>query len=256
MLNWNAGQYLKFANERTRPCMDLVNRIRLDNPQRIVDLGCGPGNSTEILFKRWPNAEITGLDSSESMIVAARQVYPNIIWQHDDIANWNADQPLDLVFANASLQWLPDHAKLLPRLQDSVKEGGALAVQMPLNINAIAHQLMRDVATSDAWRGYFPENVREWFVNTPEFYYDTLSHSAREIDLWTTKYLQIMPNAEAVVEWYKGTGLRPFLDLLSEDLQVRFLADYLKLIKQTFLPQQDGKVLFPFERLFIIAYKR
>jgi trans-aconitate 2-methyltransferase len=254
MPTWNASQYLRFADERTRPCRDLIGRIALEQPRRIVDLGCGPGNSTEALIQRWPEAEFTGLDSSPEMIAAARKAQPDRHWVQGDIATWTADEPVDLVFSNAALQWVSDHGWVYPRLIKQVALGGALAVQVPANIHAPAHQLMRELASSKVWQNHFPKRVREWFVHEPSFYYDSLAPQAKRIDLWTTEYQHVMESAKAIVEWYKGTGLRPFLDLLSPADQERFLVEYEALLKAAYPRRADGRVLFPFLRMFLIAY--
>ncbi len=259
MPTWNADQYLKFANERTQPSRDLVARIRLDAPRRIVDLGCGPGNSTRILVARWPAAAVSGLDSSPAMIEAAHRDYPGQDWSVGDITAWAAasGEAFDLVFANAALQWVPDHDTLYPALFDRVAPGGALAIQVPANREAPAHAQMRALAESDAWRPHFPPaGVREWRVQDVGFYYDRLVGAAARIDLWYTDYMHVMESPAAIVEWYKGTGLRPFLDALpSDNHRERFLAAYLKGIRPYYPPQADGKVLFPFRRLFLVAYR-
>jgi len=253
--SWNPNQYLKFEEERTRPCQDLVNAVQLQNPRRIIDLGCGPGNSTQVLMARWPDASITGLDNSEQMIAVAKEKYPHGHWLQADIDDWQADEAYDLVFSNAALQRLPNHAKLFPHLLRQVKPGGVLAFQMPVNKDAPANQLMRNLATSENWRQYFPQEVRDWHAHDPTFYYEVLSPHASRIDLWRTEYFLILSGAEAIVEWYKGTGLRPFLGLLPQDMQARFLNEYLQLIKKIYLPQPDSRVIFPFLRSFVIAYR-
>ena len=259
MPTWNADQYLKFANERTQPSRDLVARIALDAPRAIVDLGCGPGNSTQVLVQRWPNAAVSGLDSSSAMIEAARRDYPNQDWSVGDISAWTAapGATFDLVFANAALQWVPHHDTLYPALMNRVAPGGALAVQVPANREAAAHATMRALAGSDAWRPRFPsDGIREWSVEDAGFYYDRLAGRAAHLDIWYTDYVHIMDSAAAIVEWYKGTGLRPFLDALpSDSLRDQFLTEYLERLKPHYPPQTDGKVLFPFRRLFLVAYK-
>ncbi len=253
---WNPNQYLKFSDERTRPCRDLVHSIQLENPQQIMDLGCGPGNSAEVLRERWPDANITGLDSSEQMIMNARKRFPQGKWLQADIANWSASDPYDVIFSNAALQWLPDHERILPHLLKQVKLKGAFAFQVPANFHGTAHQLMRDLAGSEHWRGHFREKIREWYVHEPAFYYDALAPHASRIDLWRSEYFHVLPGPEAIVEWYKGTGLRPFLDVLQQAEQEYFLHDYLQLIENAFPRQANGQVLFPFLRLFVIAYRR
>ena len=256
MPTWNPEQYLKFGDERTQPCRDLVARIGLENPKRIVDLGCGPGNSAAVLAHRWPAAEITGLDKSEEMIRAAREKYPQGKWQQADLATWVADEPPDLVFSNAAVHWAPDHATLVPHLFAQVAHGGALAWQVPANINAPPHRLMRELAASAAWKVLFPEVVREWFVHELPFYYDLLALQATRLDLWNTEYIHVMDGPDAIVEWYKGTGLRSFLEHLpDEDHRNRFLADYAREIAKLYPRQDDGRVLFPFLRQFVIAYR-
>lgn len=256
MPSWDPSLYLKFGEERTQACRDLVARITLDSPRRIVDLGCGPGNSAEVLLKRWPDAIVTGVDSSEAML-AARERLPNVRWQKTDITSWVADEPVELVFSNAALHWPSDHEHLIPRLFDQVAPGGALAWQVPSNFDAPAHVCMRDLAASPGWRSYFTEPVREWNFHPLPFYYDLLAPSAIRIDLWTTEYLHVMDGPSGIIEWYKGTGLRPFLDRLESPAdQERFLDELLIEIERLYLRQPDGRVLCPFSRQFAIAYRK
>jgi trans-aconitate 2-methyltransferase len=259
MPSWNAGQYLKFSEERTRPARDLAARIAVDAPRSIVDLGCGPGNSTAVLSDRWPATPIAGLDSSPAMIAEARRNYPAKTWSVADIADWadSSGPQFDIVFSNAALQWLPDHAAIFPRLFDRVASGGALAIQMPANFDSPAQRAIRAVAMSAAWASKLPGGgVRSWHVSDPGFYYDLFAPSAARLDIWETEYLQIMDNIDAIVEWYKGTGLRPFLDALSSDGdRDLFLADYRETLAHAYPAQSNGRVLLPFKRLFIIAYR-
>jgi trans-aconitate 2-methyltransferase len=255
MPTWDASQYLQFADERTRPCHDLIGRVALAEPGRIIDLGCGPGNSTAALMERWPAAEITGMDSSPEMIAAAGKAHPGGRWVTGDIAGWTADSPYDLVFSNAALQWVPDHAAVFPRLVRQVAAGGALAMQVPANFDAPAHRAMRELAASRTWQGRFPNKVREWFVHEPAFYYDAVAPLVSRLDLWTTEYFHVMPSTQAIVEWYKGTGLRPFLDALSDEDQREFLGEYHALLESVYPRRADGRVLFPFLRMFLIGYK-
>lgn len=256
---WDAQQYLQFEAERTQPCRDLVARIALDSPGAVVDLGCGPGNSTEVLAERWPQAQLTGLDSSGDMIATARGKHPDWNWIAGDITRWANETPetYDLVFSNAALQWLPEHGTLYPRLLERLNPGGALAVQVPNNFNSLPQITARTLAASPPWRENFPEKgVRVWHVHPPEFYYDLLAPRAARLDLWETEYLHSLPSAEAIVDWYKGSGLRPFLEALSSaEKQQRFCADYLATIRPAFPTRADGRVLFPFRRLFLVAYR-
>ena len=262
MPTWNPVQYLRFAEQRQRPCRDLIDRIEVNAPGRVIDLGCGTGTSTSVLIRRWPAANTLGLDSSKSMIEMARQEHPHGSWTLGDIAQWAtrpdaAEGPYDVVFSNAALQWVDDHATVFPALLARVAPGGALAVQIPANLNAPAHELMRHLARSPRWRDRYPNGVREWFVHDIGFYYDALAPQARTLDLWETEYLHVLPSPEAIVEWYKGTGLRPFLDPLPNDAERKeFAADYLAQIRTAYPPRADGEVLFPFRRMFLIAYSK
>jgi trans-aconitate 2-methyltransferase len=260
MLNWNPDEYLRFADERSRPCRDLAARIAVDSPKQVIDLGCGPGNSTKVLSERWPKAKLIGMDASPEMINAARRDEPAIEWRVGDIVTWSQgdEGSFDLVFSNAAMQWVDNHAALFPQSLNHVAPGGALAVQMPGNYDAAPHRLMRELAISPLWRDRFREGQpREWHVHDSNFYYDALSSAAATIDLWETEYIHVLPDAGAIVEWYKGTGLRPFLQALSSDQERHaFAAAYLEAIREAFPPRYDGRVLFPFRRMFLIAYRQ
>jgi trans-aconitate 2-methyltransferase len=259
MPTWSAEQYLKFGDERTRPCRDLAARIAVPDARRIVDLGCGPGNSTEVLASRWPDAEIAGFDSSATMLETARKSHPEWQWIEGDIVAWasGSGPRYDVVFANASLQWIPDHAANFPRLLARVAPAGAFAAQLPGNHEGPIHQTMRHIAASTAWRKWFPSGrVREWHSSDLAHYYDMLAPHAARLDTWETTYLHIMSAAEDIVEWYKGSGLRPYLEAIGEESgRQRFVAEYLEAIRPLYPPRSDGKVLFPFRRIFMIAYR-
>jgi trans-aconitate 2-methyltransferase len=258
MPTWDAAQYLRFAEQRTRPCRDLAERVNVASPQRVIDLGCGPGNSTAVLAKRWPGAQIVGVDSSPQMIEAAQKDQPTGRFLNSNIETWatSSSGSFDVVFSNAALQWVDDHERLFPRLFAHVAPGGALAVQIPGNYDGPAHRASRELAASAAWRDRFKMPVREWHVHDLSHYYDFLAPHAAALDLWETEYLHVMPNAQAIVEWYKGTGLRPFLEALADDAdRAAFLDEYLLRIGQAYPPRSDGHVLFPFRRLFIVAYR-
>lgn len=251
---WDSQQYLRFEAQRTQPCRDLVRRIPLEAPAAIVDLGCGPGNSTAELRDRWPDAKITGVDNSAPMLDRARADHPGIEWINADIGAWTPAGPVDLIFSNAALQWVPRHRQVFPHLLGHVAPGGFLAVQMPANIDALPHRLMQELAASPDWQDYFPHQVREWDTREASDYYDILAPHSNTLDIWMTTYLHVLPDAAAVVEWYKGTGLRPWLDALpGEAERERFIADYAARVARYYHPRPDGKVLFPFERLFLLA---
>ncbi len=258
MPTWSAGQYLKFSDQRTQPCRDLVARISIADPASIIDLGSGPGTSTAVLANRWPQAEITGLDSSSAMLEAARQALPKCQWIMGDIAAWAqaAGKQYDIICSNAALQWLPNHASLYPQCFAHVAPGGALAVQVPANMDAPANRLMRELTAGPSWRKRFASEVPEWHVHDAPFYYDLLAPHTERLDIWYTEYIHVMPDAESIVEWYKGSGLRPFLEALSAQAErERFTADYLDAVRKAYPVRPDGRVLFPFRRLFLIAYR-
>jgi trans-aconitate 2-methyltransferase len=259
MPTWNPDQYLKFADERARPCRDLAARVLTNPVRRLIDLGCGPGNSTQILAERWPRAQLTGLDSSPDMIASARKSELDCEWIVGDAAAWAASigEEFDVIFSNAAMQWLPNHATLFPKLLRRAAPGGALAIQMPANFDAPPHRLMREMAALPEWRAKFsPGKVREWHVHDEAFYYEVLAPVADRVDFWVTEYLHVLPDVAGIVEWYKGTGMRPFLEALaSDDDRERFTTEYLQRLGQYYKPQSDGRVLFPFRRIFLIAYR-
>jgi trans-aconitate 2-methyltransferase len=190
------------------------------------------------------------------MIESARRTSSTITWFTGDIATWSAGEPFDIVFSNAALQWVSEHDRVLPHLLKQVAPGGALAFQVPANLDAPGHRLLREIGTSTKWRTQFSKPVREWHVQKPSFYYDVLAPHTTRVELWITDYVHIVAGPEAIVEWYRGTGLRPWLAALpDDDARARFTADYLAEITSAFPRQSDGRVLFPFRRLFVIAYR-
>lgn len=262
MAPWDSVQYLKFATERTQPSSDLAARIALDAPARVIDLGCGPGNSTAVLARRWPRATLTGLDNSPTMLAAARREFPQWTWLESGISEWarrvaaEPSAPFDLVFSNAAFQWVPDHAALLPRLFAAVAPGGALAFQVPHSLAAPHQRCIRELAASAAWRPRFTRPPVTWLVEPPGFYYDALVALAARVELWLTDYVHVLAGPEAIVEWHRGTGLRPFLDALPDDsARAGFLRDYLAAITPHYPRQADGKLLMLFRRFFLVAYR-
>ncbi len=253
MSAWDPAQYLKFSDSRTRPAAELLARIPLDSPARVVDLGCGPGNSTALLKQRWPGALTTGVDNSADMLAAARRTYPDWTWEEADIGTWVPKEPVDLIFSNATLHWLPEHETLFSRLIKQLRTGGVLAVQMPNNFKTDAHLLIRKIAEDEPWQGILA-GVEEWHPPlAPSEYYKILSPQCSSIDIWETEYVQVMDSAAAIVEWNKGSALRPFLNRLSGIAQREFLARYTKALSAAYQPQSDGRVLFPFKRIFLIG---
>jgi trans-aconitate 2-methyltransferase len=252
---WDAEHYLRFSDARTLPAIDLLSRIGIDAARRVFDLGCGPGNSTAPLKARWPEAAVTGIDSSEALLAAGRRDHPGIDFVTGDIANWTPVEPTDVVFANASLQWVGKHERLVPHLFDQVSPGGVLAVQMPRNHDFATHRLMRQVAAEGGWRARLAGAREPSPVKSPEFYYDLLAPRSAGFTIWETNYIQIMEGVEAIIAWLHGTGLRPFLARLTETERPVFLDRYAALLAAEYPAQADGKILLPYPRLFFIASK-
>ncbi|HVT10555.1 MAG TPA: trans-aconitate 2-methyltransferase [Polyangia bacterium] len=251
MAGWDDAQYLKFGDQRTRAARELLARVPLEGAAHVVDLGCGPGNSTALLQARWPDARVTGVDNSEQMLARARQDAPGVDWVCADAASYVPAQPADLLFANAVFHWVPDHARLFPALMDRLARGGVLAVQMPESFDLPSHRLMREVRAAVA-PGRAVDGAAAP-VGDAAFYYDLLAPRARAVDVWRTTYAHVMPDADAIVEWVKGTGLRPYVDDLEGDARAAFLSAYRQGIEAAYPARIDGKRLFPFPRLFIIA---
>jgi trans-aconitate 2-methyltransferase len=249
---WNPKTYLAFADERTRPAAELLARVPDENPARVIDLGCGPGNSTALLRARWPEAHLEGLDSSPQMLEQARTCGIDAEWIEADVANWKANAPYDVVYSNATLQWLGDHARLLSRLMASVKPGGTFAFQVPHNMDAPSHVLMREAAASGPWSAKL-RNVREVAVLAPAGYYAILEAAAAHIDIWETEYLHVLSGDDAVYHWVSGTGLRPFVQALAGEEREAFVADYKAKLAAAYPMQADGTTLFAFKRLFAVA---
>jgi trans-aconitate 2-methyltransferase len=253
-LTWSAAQYVKFEQERTRPVRDLVQQIPLARAESAADIGCGPGNSTEVLRERYPETRIVGVDSSPDMIEAARKRLPGVAFEVADIRAWRPKGPLDAILANAVLQWIPDHKTLIPALIGALKPGGALAAQMPDNLDEPSHRLMREIAAEGPWAAKLKDaaNARAE-RHGAEWYFRLLRSHAPHVDIWRTTYFHPLKGAHAVVEWVKGTGLRPFLDPLDASEREAFLARYEERIAKAYPAEPDGTVLLPFPRLFLVA---
>ncbi len=251
---WDADLYLRYADERTRPSIDLAGSVRVDRPRRIIDLGCGPGNSTRVLADRWPHADLVGLDSSPEMIAAAKSAMLNAKFVLGDVRTWMPDAPFDVVFSNAVFQWVPDHAALFPRLFGMVAPGGALAVQMPTHFYSPVHRLMLEISDRPEWRERLAEARGALKVEKAEFYYDLLQPLASRLDLWETEYHHVLDGPEAIVSWIRGTGMRPFLAALDEAGRGRFEELLLEGVAKAYPRRAGGRVLFGFRRLFVVAY--
>ena len=254
MADWSPSTYLSFEDERTRPARDLLAQVPLTAAQGIVDMGCGPGNSTELLVGRYPDAAVTGLDSSPAMLEAARQRLPQARFAEADADSWLPEPGTDLVFANAIYQWVPAHLGVLPKVLAALPAGGVLAVQMPDNMAEPTHQLMREVAASGPWAERLADAAREPLPPVAT-YYEALAPEASRLEIWHTIYNHVLAGPEAIVEWVKGTGLRPFVDPLSDAERADYLGRYLAAITEAYPATSDGKVLLRFPRLFIVAVR-
>jgi trans-aconitate 2-methyltransferase len=256
MGDWSAAQYLKFEDERTRPPRDLLAQVPLSRAARVVDLGCGPGNSTELLVARFPDAEVIGLDSSPAMLEQARDRLPKCKFIEADLSRWGPAERTDLLFGNAVFQWVPDHPAVLRRLLEGLPAGGVLAVQMPDNTDEPALALMREVATRGSWaKSSSINHAGRDELPRPGAYYDLLRPLCSGLDIWHTIYNHVMADHAGIVEWFKGSALRPFLSALDPAMADEFVAAYLEEIKQHYATRYDGKVLLPFPRLFIVAVR-
>lgn len=254
-MSWSPTQYTKFENERNRPVHDLLAHIATPDPKTAADIGCGPGNSTELLQARFPHARVTGMDSSQNMIDAARKRLPEIAFEVGDIAGWASRERFDVILANAALQWVPDHAALLPALLDRLAGGGSLAVQMPDNLDEPAHVLMRETAAQGPWAATLAGAAKAREPRrSVDWYYRVLREAGATVDIWRSIYHHpLADGAPAIVEWFKGTGLRPFIDPLDEADRAGYLERYTSAVAKAYPAQPDRSVLLPFPRLFFVA---
>lgn len=254
MSDWNPESYLQFRNARTRPSIDLVTRIPSADPRAIIDFGCGPGNSTQVLAHRWPRARVLGLDQSPAMIETARSDYPGPEWIVADAATYETEETFDIVFSNATIQWIPDHEALLARWRGLLGEGGVLAVQMPLFWEMPLGQLIDRVSRDPRWRRS-TEHVSSLFtIHDYRFYYDRLTDLFARVDVWETTYMDVLASHRSVVELIKSTGLKPYLDSLDGlESQEAFEQDVLRGVEEVYPSQRNGKVILPFKRLFFIG---
>ncbi|MEQ8587989.1 MAG: methyltransferase domain-containing protein [Thalassobaculaceae bacterium] len=255
-MTWDTAQYLKFADHRTRPAIDLLGRVGAEAPARVVDLGCGAGNVTALLAARWPDAEVVGLDPSPEMLDRARVDHPTLSFEVADAASWSAEPPVDVLYSNAALHWLGDHAALFPRLFAQVAPGGWLAVQMPRNFGAPSHTSVADAAADGPWGSTIEPMLSDPPTHEPGAYIDLLSPMAELLDVWETEYIQILEGENPVAEWTKGTWLRPFLNALDGAERDGFEATYRARVRAAYPPLPDGRTVFPFRRLFLVARRR
>jgi trans-aconitate 2-methyltransferase len=256
-LSWSAKQYVAFEDERTRPVRDLLASLPPIDAHSVIDLGCGPGNSTEVLAACYPQANISGIDSSSDMIEAARRRLPHVSFAVEDLQAWKDAGPFDVILANAVLQWVAHHESLLPRLVKRLAPGGALAVQMPDNLDEPAHRLMREVAADGPWAAKLASSsAARAPLDGATWYYELLRPLCSKVDLWRTTYYHFLRGgAGAVVEWFEGSGLRAVLEPLNATERAAFLERYTAAIAKAYPQAADGSVLLPFPRLFLTAIR-
>ena len=256
---WDPDRYLQYADERGRPFVDLLARVPAETPRVVVDLGCGPGNLTALLADRWRGADVTGIDSSEPMIEAAREI-EGITWEVADLRTWARPDalalvsPVDVLVSNATLQWLPDHLELLPRLVDRLAPGGWLAFQVPGNFGEPSHTIRTDIAD----RAPYAEHTRGVAVpasHEPEDYLRVLLDLGCEADVWETTYFHVLTGDDPVFDWVSGTGARPTIQALPDGLRADFEDEFRALLRQAYTADPSGRVVMPFRRIFAVARK-
>ena len=251
---WDPDRYLTYADERGRPFVDLLARVAAESPGEVVDLGCGAGNLTGLLAERWPDAHVVGLDSSPEMIQKARALDQRVDYEVADLRDWRADRPVDVLVSNATLQWVPGHLELLPSLVEAVAPGGWLAFQVPGNFDEPSHTIRRDLA-AEAPYVMFTEGVAVPDSHDPAVYYDGLASSGCTVDAWETTYLHVLSGPDPVFTWVSGTGARPTLQALPDDLRASFETEYKSRLAAAYPVRSDGTVLLPFRRVFAVAQK-
>ena len=264
--SWNPGQYLKFADHRLRPALDLMGRIPLENPQVIYDLGCGAGNVTRLLADRWPEADVVGMDNSPEMLERSASSESDgfrgrVRWQMGDLADWQPDAAPSIFYSNAVLQWVPDHAELVPRLWGMLPAWACFAVQVPLSWDMRSHHLMRETLADGGPGGSalgskeLRTAVGNRWVQDPDFYYDLLAADSAHLDVWTTEYQHVLTGEDAVLEWVTSTGLRPILNGLEDGEREVYLEEYRRRLNVEYPRRADGVTLYPFRRLFFVAVR-
>ncbi len=252
MSDWNSLQYKKFIAQRSQPAKDLAMRFSSMNPKTVVDIGCGPGNSTKILRDVFSQASILGIDNSPNMIAKAKEDYPDL-----DFAVCNAlslDGKFDIIFSNACFQWIPDHQIFLPALMDKLNAGGVLAVQMPYNNEEPLYRIINETVAEPKWK-FDTSKLENNITLTPDEYYEILSDCSAFLDIWETKYYHSMPDCQALLEWVRSTKLRPYLNCLREDESKKLEKEILTKAKEEYPVMPDGNIIFKFNRLFFVAIK-
>lgn len=254
MTDWNAAQYLKFSAQRTQPAIDLAGRIDCPGAKKVLDVGCGPGNSTEILARRFPGAAVLGIDAAEEMIEAARKAHPELTFRRCDAGRdlSSLPGPFDVVFSNACLQWIPDHERLLPALLALTRPGGVLAFQIPMQYEEPIHRIISAMIRSRRWKTALG-GLTLFHHLGKRGYVDLLAAMTADFDVWETTYYHILPSHADIIEWYRGTGLRPYLAALPETERTAFTEAVYRAVVRHYPPLRDGRILFPFPRFFATA---
>jgi trans-aconitate 2-methyltransferase len=255
---WDPDRYLTYADERGRPFVELLARVGASEPAEVVDLGCGPGNLTGLLAERWPHAHVIGLDSSPEMIAKAEELGRSLDQPVDyavaDLRDWRPDRPVDVLLSNATLQWVPDHLALLPELVEAVARGGWFAFQVPGNFGEPSHTLRAELAAEPAYAPY-TAGVPHPGAHDPADYYDALVATGCVVDVWETTYTHVLSGPDPVFTWVSGTGARPTLQALPDELRPEFEAEFKRRLGAAYPVRADGTVLLPFRRVFAVARK-
>jgi trans-aconitate 2-methyltransferase len=264
---WDAGQYLRFGGERARPFFDLVAQVGATEPGFVADLGCGPGNLTAALAQRWPGATVVGVDNSPEMIAAAQasvgqasaarsSAAPagNLSFALGDVWDWRPRAPLDVLACNAVLQWVPGHEELLLRWAGLLAPGGWLAFQLPGNVDQPSHVIVEELAASPRWRDLLAGAELNRQAGDPADYVALLARPGYTVDAWETSYLHLLPGEDAVLEWTKGSTLRPVLAALDEEQRAAFLREYAERLRAAY-PARSFGTLFPFRRVFAVVHR-
>ena len=253
MAGWDPSLYLRYADERGRPFLDLLARVGAHEPRRVVDLGCGPGNLTALLAARWPTARVVGVDSSAEMVARARADHPEVDFVQQDVRDWLLGctaAPVDVLVSNATLQWVPRHLDLLPSLMAATRW---LAVQVPGNFAEPSHTIRAELAAQPEYAEHLA-GVAVPSSHDPEVYLDTLLATGADVDAWETTYLHVLTGPDPVFTWVSATGARPTLEALPSDLRERFVAAYKERLAEAY-PARDGRVVLPFRRVFVVAHR-
>ena len=254
--DWNPELYMKYGKERTQPSIDLVSRIEKQNPERIIDIGCGPGNSTRVLYQQWPGAQITGADSSPAMIEAAGKYLPKLDWLLMDAGKDEFEEKFDIIFSNATIQWIPDHARLLRKFHNALKEEGVIAIQVPLFWDMPIGIAIAETAKDKRWAGHTEGATDLFIIHDYSWYYDHLTELYSSVEIWETYYMHVMDSQQAIMEMIRSTGLKPYFERLNNAEEQKIFEEIVfKSVVKDYPVQKDGKVLFPFKRLFFIAEK-